>query len=133
MNQKQSKPCPCSPEQTYANCCAPLHQGTQKAETAEQLMRSRYSAFALCNEPYLKNSLHPDKQKKSGSKIELTPDLNWNGLDIIKTNNGRPTDKIGKVEFKAWYFWDGKQECLHERSRFKKYKGHWYYWDGEMY
>ena len=38
--------CPCGGG-AYGSCCGPLIAGQQLADTAQQLMRSRYSAFAL--------------------------------------------------------------------------------------
>ena len=37
--------CPCSSGQTYNDCCAPFHRHESLPQTAEQLMRSRYSAY----------------------------------------------------------------------------------------
>ncbi len=39
--------CPCGLPDPYADCCGPLHDGRAQAVTAEQLMRSRYSAFVV--------------------------------------------------------------------------------------
>ena len=51
-------PCPCGGV-VYRSCCGPLHRGDQRAETAEQLMRSRYSAFARGEIDYLL-ATHPE-------------------------------------------------------------------------
>src|SRR5678816_980837 len=56
--------CPCHSKKRYADCCGPLHKGTRPAATPEELMRSRYSAFALGEVDYLAKTLckdHPDK------------------------------------------------------------------------
>ena len=45
--------CPCHSKKRYADCCGPLHKGTRPAATPEELMRSRYSAFALGEVDYL--------------------------------------------------------------------------------
>ena len=39
-------PCPCGSGTAYGACCGPLHDGAPAA-TAEALMRSRYTAFAV--------------------------------------------------------------------------------------
>ena len=36
--------CPCGSGKTYAACCKKIISGEKKAETPEELMRSRYSA-----------------------------------------------------------------------------------------
>ena len=51
-------PCPCGGG-LYGRCCGPLHRGEQRALTAEQLMRSRYSAFARGEVDYL-IATHPE-------------------------------------------------------------------------
>ena len=43
MTSKSS--CYCGSSLSYADCCQPFHRGARKAETAEKLMRSRYSAY----------------------------------------------------------------------------------------
>ena len=48
-----SCPCPCGSGDTLDHCCGPLHRGERKAATAEALMRSRYSAYALGKLDYL--------------------------------------------------------------------------------
>ncbi|KKL28906.1 hypothetical protein LCGC14_2370490, partial [marine sediment metagenome] len=56
-----SLPCPCCSNQTYQKCCQKLHNGDLTAASAEQLMRSRYSAFVVGDIGYLIKTLHPDK------------------------------------------------------------------------
>lgn len=41
-------PCPCGLGRPYGRCCGRLHRGAASAGTAEELMRSRYAAFAAC-------------------------------------------------------------------------------------
>ena len=41
-----SEKCPCMSGKAYAECCEPVIKGTRKAATPEELMRSRYSAYA---------------------------------------------------------------------------------------
>jgi len=37
--------CPCGSARSYADCCGPVIAGAQRAGTAEQVMRSRYTAY----------------------------------------------------------------------------------------
>ena len=39
--------CPCGSNVAYNECCLPLIKGDRLALTAEELMRSRYSAYAM--------------------------------------------------------------------------------------
>ena len=125
--------CPCKSTISYANCCMPFHYGQAKPDTAEQLMRARYSAFFFRRVHYLVDSTHPDtRTPELKRELEQNIDLvNWKFLTIVNTVKGGREDKVGKVEFIADYFMDGKKGQLHEISRFKRYKGAWKYLDGK--
>ena len=122
------KPCPCGGDTDYANCCARYVGGEAPAPTAEALMRSRYSAFALGKEAYLLASWHP---KTRPSKVSLDPAQKWIGLSIKSTERGGAADKTGVVEFVARFKVDGKGHRLHEKSRFEQIAGQWYYLEGD--
>ena len=109
----------------------PFHQGKAKPDTAEQLMRSRFSAYFFRLTDYLVSSTHPDKRKPN-LKAELEIGIhaiNWKFLTIVGSSKGGKEDKVGKVEFKADYYLEGEAHQLHERSRFKRFKGAWKYLD----
>ena len=128
-NLIDSGPCPCESGRNYAKCCGALHAGHAIAETALQLMRSRYSAFALGDADYLASSWHPDTRPP-----ELTIDVNqrWIGLKIKSVSLGGPDDNEGSVGFIARYKVQGKAHRLQEDSRFRRLDGRWYYLDGEQ-
>lgn len=133
--------CPCGSAADYQDCCWLLHQGDAKASNAEQLMRSRYSAFVMKEYQYLIDTHHPDTR---GDMSLLTlansnKDTKWLGLQILST-----TDRT--VSFRAYFqSTDAKQQtsvldssrqdakihCLHENSRFSLEESRWYYLDGE--
>ena len=52
--------CPCTSGSDYASCCEPIITQQQQAKTAEQLMRSRYSAYALGKVDWIVDSQSPD-------------------------------------------------------------------------
>lgn len=124
-------PCPCKSRGTYTACCQPFHLGTAKPETAEQLMRSRYSAFFFRLVGYLLETTHPDTRHRNlKTHLEATiHEATWTHLTILGSSNGGPTDKTGKVRFIAEYFENGGHHELHEHSRFKRHKGAWKYLD----
>ncbi len=125
--------CPCKSRETYAACCQPFHLGRAKPATAEQLMRSRYSAYFFRLVDYLVSTTHPDTREPDlKNRLEETiHDTSWSFLTILGSSKGGPEDKAGKVEFIAEYFQTGQRHELHERSRFKRYKGTWKYLDGK--
>jgi SEC-C motif-containing protein len=129
IEQPTSNPslCPCGSQESYANCCEPLHKG-EAAPSAEALMRSRYSAYVLGLSDYLQKSWHSSKRP---SRVRLF-DHQWIGLKIVSTEAGQTDDNNDIVEFIAKYKQNGKAFRLHERSRFIKEKGHWFYVDGDI-
>ena len=117
--------CPCGSGAMYAACCGPLHDGNQAARTAEQLMRSRYSAFVVGDTAYLARTWHP---RTRPADLDATGGPAWQGLAVIATADGREGDSVGEVEFQAAH--DGG--VLHERSRFIRRAGRWVYVDGDV-
>ena len=131
--EREESLCPCKSRLKYAECCMPFHHGKARPETAEALMRSRYSAYFFRLVDYLVDTTHPDTREPGLQReLECTiHEVNWSFLTILNTSKGGKDDKVGKVEFVATYFLDGRPHELHERSRFKRYKGAWKYLDGK--
>jgi SEC-C motif-containing protein len=119
--------CFCGSGLLFTDCCSPLLSGQRSATTAEQLMRSRYSANVVDNERYLLASWHPSTRPVS---LDMASGPQWVGLTVVDVKNGRREDLSGKVEFKATYIQDGTTAVLHERSTFVQENGKWYYVDG---
>lgn len=129
--EREASLCPCKSGKSYGVCCRPFHVGQAKPQTAEQLMRSRYSAYFFRRLDYLVETTHPDTRSKN-LKRELEAsmaELKWSFLTILQTSKGGLADKTGKVEFVAQYFLKGKPFELREHSRFKRHKGAWKYLD----
>ncbi len=57
-----SETCPCCSGKQYSLCCTPFLTGEQLPESAEQLMRSRYTAYAMQNVSWLIDSWHPSQR-----------------------------------------------------------------------
>lgn len=123
------RPCPCGSGATYAVCCQPLHDGERMALTAEELMRSRYAAFAVGAGDYLARTWHPAHRP---GDLALDPDLTWTGLEVLDTRAGGPDDDQGEVEFRASWRRGRERGVLHERSRFIRRGGRWVYVDGDL-
>ena len=118
--------CPCLSGDQYGDCCGRFHAGEGDAPTAEQLMRSRYSAFVVLDPGYLLRTWHPETRPAA---LDLDPDMQWRRLDIISTRRGGPLDTEGTVEFKAHFRHDGERGVHHETSRFLRIDRRWYYVD----
>jgi SEC-C motif-containing protein len=116
--------CPCGSGENYGNCCGPLHAGERSAATAEQLMRSRFSAFAVGDTGYLLATWHPSTRPKI---LELDPGQRWTRLDVLATTGGSPFHDSGTVEFRAHYRHEGRPGSMHELSTFTLEDGQWRY------
>lgn len=116
--------CPCGGG-AYEECCGPIIVG-EPAPTAEQLMRSRYTAFARGDAEYLAFSWAPANRPAT---IHLDPARRWTGLEIVTTEAGRQLDAEGVVEFRASYVDAGGPGVVTERSRFARHEGRWVYVD----
>lgn len=127
MARKKPMPCPCASGHNYQDCCGPFLSGTALAPTAETLMRSRYTAYALGDMAYLRSTWH-----SSTRPVDLGdgPEPKWVGLTILASEGGSPTEADGMVEFVARYKIKGRAFRLHERSRFAREDGAWRYVDG---
>ncbi|MGA5465138.1 YchJ family protein [Mycobacterium sp. NPDC050041] len=122
--------CPCGSGEPYGGCCGPLHRGERSAETAEHLMRSRFSAYAIGDLDYVWRTWHPRTRPSA-----LTPDtaLEWTALEIVDVVAGGAEDDHGEVEFRAHYLQNRRSGTLHERSRFAVRARRWLYVDGTLF
>ena len=120
--------CPCGSGLPYAECCRPLHRGEATAATAEALMRSRFSAFAVGDADYLLRSWHSSTRP---ARLRLDPGQRWTRLEILATDRGGLFDTTGTVTFRAHYREAGRPGALEEQSRFVREDGHWVYLDAE--
>jgi len=119
--------CPCCSGEVYDECCGPVHAGTRPAHTAEQLMRSRFSAFARGDTAYLLASWHPSTRPAS---IDLDDAVRWIRLEIVDVVDGRQWDDHGVVEFRAHHRVGRTPGVLAERSSFVRQEGRWVYLSG---
>ncbi|MFI6144239.1 YchJ family protein [Streptomyces sp. NPDC051109] len=117
-------PCPCGLPATYPECCGRFHSGAQQAPTAELLMRSRFSAFAVGDTSYLLRSWHPSTRP---GRLDLDPGQRWERLEILATERGGMFETEGSVEFRAYYREGGHTGSLHEHSAFTREAGAWVY------
>jgi SEC-C motif-containing protein len=113
----------------YADCCGRYvdHLDTTPAPDAEQLMRSRYSAFVHERADYLLATWHPSKRPES---LTLDAGTKWLGLDVRAHAVTGPD--TAEVEFVARYRMAGRAVRMHERSRFVREDGRWFYVDGDQ-
>ncbi|GAA0346997.1 YchJ family protein [Micropruina glycogenica] len=114
--------CPCGGG-AYAACCAPFLRREAWPATAEQLMRSRYTAFALGDAEYLLRTWHPRTRPE---RLELE-DRDWVGLEITDRVDGAEHDMMGIVGFTAHWVAGRQPGSQTERSAFVRRGGRWVY------
>ncbi len=125
--------CPCGSGADYPECCEPIIRGERQAGTPEEVMRARYSAYAMKETEYLLSSLDPEKRQDhdAESTRQWAENAEWHGLEIINTEGGGPEDEEGDVEFRATFTYKGDRETHHELAHFRKDNDTWYYLEGE--
>jgi SEC-C motif-containing protein len=114
--------CPCQSGKSLTFCCLPIIEGKQHAKTALELMRSRYSAFALDKRQYLIDSWHTDYKPKL---MEIDPSIKWVKLEIIESNSTM-------VHFRAYSLINDQLSLLEEKSHFERIHNQWFYTTGEQ-
>lgn len=129
------EPCPCGSGRSYDVCCEPIIRGERVAKTPEELMRSRYTAFAKEELEHLENSLHPKGREEFDEETtrEWSRQSEWRGLEVRTIEGGGPDDSTGFVEFVAKYKTEVGEFDHHERAEFRRHDDLWYYWDGKIF
>ncbi|WP_417670082.1 YchJ family protein [Roseibium sp.] len=124
-----SASCPCGSTKPLELCCAPYLDGRTLPDTAEALMRSRYSAYTRHDIAYLKDTLWPKYQASFdfAATAAWAAESHWTGLSVLAVNAGGPGDRDGTVLFEAKYLSGGQLRTHRELSRFRKKAGRWYY------
>lgn len=84
--------CPCGTGRAHDACCGALHRGERPAASAEELMRSRYAAYALGDTAYLLATWHPSTRPAS---VDLDPAITWQRLEVLGAEDGQPGDEWG--------------------------------------
>ena len=120
--------CPCGTGLTYDDCCRRFHRAPGTAPTAEELMRSRYSAFVKGLGSYLLHTWHPATRPPA---LDLDDRVRWTGLEIVAVQDGTEGERRGVVEFRAHHTVDGVPGMLHEVSRFRRQGEMWTYVRGK--
>ncbi|WP_121964290.1 YchJ family protein [Myroides sp. N17-2] len=120
------QPCYCCSGKEYSHCCEPFITLKENPNTAEQLMRSRYTAYALANAIYIVNTTHPKTRHAHNKKaiLQWAKENIWLQLEIVASEESR-------VVFKA-HFKDieGNVYIHYEDSLFEILGGKWYYVSG---
>jgi SEC-C motif-containing protein len=123
--------CPCGSRKNLDRCCGRFLSGAQRAKTPEQLMRSRYTAYALGDHgDYLLRTWFPATARGVDARELSKREVEWTGLEILGSSQRGDS---GTVEFRAGFRKpDGTLHTLHEISVFRRTAGWWLYVGGEV-
>lgn len=125
--------CPCGSGKSFEACCGPLLEGTRVAETGEELVRSRYTAFTRKNYDYIVATTHPDFRQKEYSAEALAESgkgVRWLRLQILDTAPVTGGGEGETVSFVAYYEFQGVPYQLAETSYFRRHEDRLYYVEG---
>ena len=136
--------CPCGSTLPILRCCGPYIAGAELPPTAEALMRSRYTAYVMQQEDYLRATWHPSTRPEE-SIVDKNEKIQWLGLEIKsalrlrqrKVNLPEQLDQ-DTVEFVARFRVNGRAQRLHEISNFVREPEtpggvpRWFYVDGSF-
>ncbi|MEI6895789.1 MAG: YchJ family metal-binding protein [Colwellia sp.] len=123
--------CPCGSTLLFKACCQLFitkditHR--QQANSAEQLMRSRFSAYAIKNSQYI-FATYGAKQQLNLSVTDIqswADECVWIALVIHETS-------VSTVDFSAYYVLDNSLYELREKSNFMLEQDQWRYIDGDV-
>ncbi len=127
MSLESVQLCYCGSQRPFSECCEPFLLGAALPSTAEELMRSRYSAYVTCNVAYILETTSPKYRKYYNSKsiLEWAHNSTWISLEILSASEKR-------VKFVAAYLDERGELNRHtEDSRFEKIGERWYFMDGK--
>lgn len=123
--------CPCGGAD-FVSCCGPRLSGEKPAETAEALMRSRYTAFTRGEVTYLRTTqLAPTRETTWAETERWARSVTWLSLQIVAMEGGGEAEQTGVVEFIASYLEAAAVHALRERSTFVRREGQWVYEAGK--
>lgn len=120
--------CTCGSNKNFNECCGEIINEKRVARTAEELMRSRYSAYVKADGRYLMLSSVKENRYENDAELikEFSKSVQWLKLNILNAQND-------SVEFKAYYKDQESIKVLHEKSNFVKEDNVWRYKDGELF
>src|SRR4026208_368592 len=124
--------CPCGSGATFAECCEPIINGTRESQTAEELMRARYSAFVMGAIDFIVASTHSRTRKEIDLPFirEWSETSTWRGLEILEAKDVNENKAF--VSFEARFTnQEGEAQLHREKSLFERENGQWKFVTGD--
>jgi SEC-C motif-containing protein len=123
--------CPCGSGESFDQCCGPILRGDRPADSPQQLMRARYTAYVRHEIDFLHDSTAPAAREQLDRQAteNWSRQADWHSLEILGTEGGSGSDDDGTVEFIARYSLQGNPVEHHEIATFERQQGRWYFVD----
>ena len=124
--------CPCGSGAAFAECCEPIIKGTRESETAEELMRARYSAFVTHAIDFVVASTHSRTRKEIDLDFirEWSETSTWQALQILETKQVNANKAF--VSFEARFANPAGEDQIHrEKSLFERENEEWKFVTGD--
>lgn len=120
-----SASCPCGSGRPFGDCCEPLLLQRSKAATAEELMRSRFTAHYVGDQQhlhrtYLETSRRPFVEEPAAEEVK------WTRL-VIRAHEPNVKPDVSYVDFTAYFEANGTEHPMHEKSEFHRIGGEWFF------
>ncbi|RLA43921.1 MAG: hypothetical protein DRR06_10930 [Gammaproteobacteria bacterium] len=127
-----AEPCICGHKKPFNKCCGRFLTAGLLAKTPEQLMRSRYSAYALGGYgDYLLATWFAATAGPLTAEALSEKTVDWVRLEVLSSEQ---TDDKATIAFNAFYREPDHSvlQRMHEISVFQRTAGRWLYVGGEV-
>lgn len=121
---QSESPCPCGSGQTFAVCCEPVIKQQRTATTAEQVMRSRFTAHVIGDEQHLHRTYLPTANIPYVAEAQAGEPMQWTRL-VIHSHEPEVKPDLSYVDFTAYYREGNTEQAMHEKSEFLRVNGAW--------
>lgn len=116
-----------------------MHTGARAALHPEELLRSRYAAYAIGEASYIMKTTHPDHEEAKKPEAQWKAELalfarhtQFDSLDI-QEQSYTEGDAQGSITFEAGITQNGQDASFKEKSDFVKQDGAWLYAAGDTF
>ena len=117
--------CSCGSGRLFDACCQPLLTGVRPAASAEELMRSRFTAHVADDQLYLHRTHQPTASRPFVAETDA-PQMKWTRLVVHAHEPGKNSDNAF-VDFSAYFADENGEQAIHEKSEFHRVSGKWLY------
>jgi len=132
---KKTTLCPCGSGEAYNACCGRFHRG-KAAQSALELMRARYSAYAQNLPAYIIQTTHPGSPQFHPNVAEWTQKIadfcthtQFQRLQVLSVQE---YGSLATIAFVAHLSQNNKDASFTEKSYFEKLHGRWFYRSGQL-